>query len=271
MACPYNERKIDGYFNRLTMAFQLQALLNHWYRRPGQQALLGAQKALLDEALTQIFGFYLVQLGAPWPEDLLRTSRIDTRIVCERAPVRIDGMDTVVADVDYLPFSRESVDAVVLPHTLEAVDDPYHLLRQVDRILVLDGHVIITGFNPNSPANWRIRWFGRERKTFARLHWLRMHRVVDWLNLMGYEIKLAQHIPSAWLPQRFSKQAERLDYLLEKSALHPGRLYGIVAQKRSVPLTPSGLNWKLANWLPINKGSWVPTRRILHRSVHEKS
>jgi len=58
------------------------------------------------------------------------------------------------------------------------------------------------------------------------------------------------------LAQSRPKQAERLDYLLEKSALHPGRLYGIVAQKRSVPLTPSGLNWKLANWLPINKGSW---------------
>ena len=252
------------------MAFQLQAFLNHWYRHPGHQAYLAAQQSLLSEALGQVFGLYLVQLGAPWPENLLNACRVDTHILCENTPVRIEGMDTVVADVDYLPFARESVDAVVLPHTLEAVDDPYHLLRQVDRILVLDGHVIIVGFNPISPANWRLRWLGRDRSAFSQLNWLSMHRVVDWLNLLGYEIKLAQHTPSGWLPQRFPKRAEQLDYLLEKSALHPGRFYGIVAQKRSVPLTPSGLNWKLANWLPINKGAWVPTRRILHRSMHEK-
>ncbi len=252
------------------MAFHLQAFLKAWYAQAPQRRLLQAQQALLDECLPSIFGLYLLQLGAPWPREMLRASRIDTRVLCEREPVRMAGMDTVVADMNYLPFGRESVDAVVLPHTLEVVDDPYHLLRQVDRMLVLDGHVIITGFNPNSPANWRLRWTGADRARFRQLNWLRMHRVVDWLNLLGYEIRLAQHTPSGWLPQRWSDSAERLDYLLEKGALHPGRFYAIVAQKRSVPLTPSGLNWKLANWLPVNKGGWVPTRRILHRSVHEE-
>ncbi|WP_294948195.1 methyltransferase domain-containing protein [Sulfurivirga sp.] len=247
------------------MAFQWQAFLNHWYRHGGNRAALSAVEALLADQVTHLFGFYLVQLGAPWPHDVFEHSPIDTRVLCAERPQRFDDMETVVADLDYLPFGRESLDAVVLPHTLEAVDDPYHLLRQVDNMLVLDGHVIIVGFNPLSLRNQRLRWFGRDRAVFRRANWLRMHRVIDWLNLLGYEIKLAQHTlirrPTG---SNVPRVQERLEYALEKGALHPGRLYAIVAQKRSAPLTPVGLNWKLANWLPVNKGAWVPSRRVGH-------
>lgn len=248
------------------MAFQLQQQLNHWYRHPANQPLLEMQAQVLATAMKEVFGLYLVQLGAPWPCNLLTETKVNLQVLCERMPVRMEGMASVVADLDYLPFGREAVDVFVLPHTLEVVEDPYHLLRQVDRMLVLDGHVVIVGMNPWNWKNQRQRLLGSARQVFRQAHLIRMHRLIDWLNLLGYEIRFAQHtalnMGTGW--------GERLEYVLEKAGVHPGRFYFIVAQKRSVPLTPVGLNWKLANWLPINKGAWVPSRRLGHQRQETK-
>ncbi len=257
------------------MQFQFQQFLNHWYRQPRLRGLLDVQAALLQTGLERAFGYYLVQLGAPWPDSPATRVKVSTHVLVEGQPRKASGFDTVVADFDLLPFGRESVDVAVLPHTLETISDPYHLLRQVDRMLVLDGHVAICGFNPFSLANQRLRHFGRDKARFKAANWIGMHRVVDWLNLLGYEIILAQHTPLGWLPEgrdegRWSRWKEQLEYGLEKTHLHSGRFYCVVAQKRSVPLNPTRLDWKLANWLPINKGAWVPSRRLQHRSVHEK-
>lgn len=247
------------------MVFQFKRVLNHWYRQSAQAVLLEQEEEILKVAMMSVFGPFLVQLGAPWPRDLLTHSKVGLRVLCEGTPTRIEGMEPVVADLDYLPFDRESVDVFVLPHTLETVEDPYHLLRQVDSMLVLDGHVVIVGFNPISWQNLRQRWMGRQRKMFRQAHFIRMYRVVDWLNVLGYDIRFAQHAALKWLPEQ--GWGERLEYALEKTGIHPGRFYCIVAQKRSIPLTPSGLNWKLANWLPINKGAWVPSRRLRHERI----
>jgi len=258
------------------MQFQFQQSLNHWYRQPRLRGLLDAQAALLRLGLQRAFGYYLVQLGSPWPASAAVEVRVGMHVLVDGQTQHMEGFDTVVADFDRLPFARESIDVAVLPHTLETVSDPYHLLRQVDSMLVLDGHVAICGFNPFNFANLRLRLVGRERALFRAANWIGMHRVVDWLNLLGYEIVLAQHTPLEWLPEgrregRWARWKERLEFGLEKAHMHSGRFYCVVAQKRSVPLNPTRLDWKLANWLPINRGAWVPTRRLQHRSVHEES
>lgn len=258
------------------MQFHFQQYLNHWYRQPRLRPLIDAQAALLRNGLERAFGYYLVQLGAPWPDSPAAEVKVSTHVLVEARAHKQPPFETVVADFDQLPFARESVDVAVLPHSLETVSDPYHLLRQVDRMLVLDGYVGICGFNPFSLSNQRLRRVGRDRAVFRSANWIGMHRVVDWLNLLGYEIILAQHTALGWLPDgregsRWSAWRERLEYGLEKTHLHTGRFYCVVAQKRSVPLTPTPLDWKLANWLPINKGAWVPSRRLQHRSAHEKS
>jgi ubiquinone/menaquinone biosynthesis C-methylase UbiE len=53
-------------------------------------------------------------------------------------------------DFDALPFDSASLDLVVLPHTLELASDPHQTLREVERVLVPEGRVVIVGFNPAS-------------------------------------------------------------------------------------------------------------------------
>src|SRR5882672_8313060 len=89
-----------------------------WFDAPQGRHVLAAERALMEGALADVFGFVMVQVGA-WgaPGALLRARRIP-QVVFAGAPAE-HGTTSVVCAGDALPFDTESVDAVVLPHALE--------------------------------------------------------------------------------------------------------------------------------------------------------
>ena len=102
----------------------------------------------------------------------------------------------MVADATALPFAENSLDLVVLPHTLELSRDPHAALREVQRVLVHEGKVAITGLNPASLWGFRQhreRFYGRfgyERLYLPDAgqfigHW----RLRDWLRLLEFELE----------------------------------------------------------------------------------
>lgn len=104
------------------------------------------------------------------------------------------GASTVAADLrcDFaeLPFPAQSLDLVVLPHTLEWVDDPHACLREVERVLVPNGQVVITGFNAMSlwgarqfAGRFGAGWYLPQQGEF-----IAPRRARDWLRLLGFEI-----------------------------------------------------------------------------------
>ena len=74
-----------------------------------------------------------------------------------------------------------------MPHALEFSDDPHQILREVERILIPEGQVIITGFNPLSL--WGLK---RRINRSGNFPWhgsyLSMRRLRDWLKLLGFEV-----------------------------------------------------------------------------------
>lgn len=221
-----------------------QNFLQSWFQSKAGQQSFASEKDLLVKQLDKVFGYYLVQLGHPYPESFLATSRVAVKLLLDEQENSLRDVQQVLADLDYLPFRKDSLDAVLLPHTLETVADPYHLIRQVDDILRSDGHLIITGFNPWGLKTLVARW-GKNRQDFAQAHFLRLNRLVDWLNLLGYEIRLAQYEAGySWL---------------DKVGVHLGGVYILVAKKRVSSPLPVGLNWKLANWLPFGKPQVAPS------------
>lgn len=70
-------------------------------------------------------------------------------------PQKVDGYDIVRFDLNYLsptiklPFKDKSFDCVLASHVLEHVENPYRLLREINRILIDEGIVIISVPNPN--------------------------------------------------------------------------------------------------------------------------
>ena len=79
---------------------------------PGQY-LVAREQAYFDEAVADIFGYHALQLGLE-QVDLLRASRIPLRV--HAGPQGVVGLRTDFRD---LPIDSNSVDLMVLPHTLE--------------------------------------------------------------------------------------------------------------------------------------------------------
>jgi SAM-dependent methyltransferase len=96
----------------------------------------------------------------------------------------------VITRFEELPFATQSIDLVVMPHILEFAQEPHQVLREVDRVLVPEGQVIITGFNPASL--WGLRQ-SLARAKIARPYlpragqFISLPRIKDWLKLLSFE------------------------------------------------------------------------------------
>ena len=156
--------------------------LQDWFTTPLGQYLLEKEQAYLDDVTSDIFGFHALQVGLA-KFDLLRASRIAHR-------VRIDatGLPDLYAKSHELPVATQSVDLVVLPHALEFAAQPHEILREVDRVMMPEGRLVIVGFNP-----WSL-WGLRSAVGFSRgeVPWngrfVSLLRVKDWLALLGFDV-----------------------------------------------------------------------------------
>ncbi len=187
-----------------------------WLDTPPGRYLLQWEQAQLDHAVADIFGFHALQLGAP-ALDALRANRMlhRWRAVDELPVVTHVGRDIQVCDaadgaspapspnvnlrcrVDALPFKTASLDLVVLPHTLESTDHPHETLREVERVLVPEGRLVICGFNSASLWGTQQR-LGHLRQRVGSTQPLYLprqgefigyRRLRDWLRLMSLEIE----------------------------------------------------------------------------------
>jgi SAM-dependent methyltransferase len=162
------------------------AALSTWWESPLGRAVLAAESELLSEALEDVFGWELLQVGA-WgnARDLLAGSR--TRRKSLIAAAAFAGGADIIARPSLLPVTSDCVDAVLLPHTLEFTPDPYAVLREVDRVLVGEGQLLVLGFRPWSLWGMRARWSrsgfppGMRRVLSERL-------LREWLVLLGFEV-----------------------------------------------------------------------------------
>jgi len=155
-----------------------------WLESPLGSAVLAAERAVLQEELGDVFGFELLQVGAWGGSQLALAARTQHRRLIDP---QASGNGAIRADYHSLPIATGSVEAVLLPHTLEQASRPHDLLRETDRVLRGEGHLVICGFNPLSL--WGLRHLVGARRfppVVSRL--LTDHRVRDWLRLLGFEI-----------------------------------------------------------------------------------
>jgi SAM-dependent methyltransferase len=165
--------------------------LQGWFTTPLGQYLLEKEQAYLDDVTPDIFGFHALQLGMP-EVDLLRESRIAHRM-------RIAAADhpDVYAKCHELPLATHSIDMVLLPHVLEFASEPHAILREVDRVMMPEGRLVIVGFNP-----WSL-WGLRSALGFSRhdFPWngrfVSLLRVKDWLALLGFDVNAGRLVAYA--------------------------------------------------------------------------
>ena len=204
-----------------------------WLDSPLGAAVLDLETRVMADALGDVFGFELLQLGC-WGShgELCAHARTQHRSCL--APDAV-GPGAVRCDYEALPIASNSVEAVLLPHTLEHAPHPHALLREVERVLVGEGHVLVCGFNPYGP--WGVRHLvSRGRFPPSGTRMLSEGRLRDWLGLLGFEVTDAKRYLFAppW-SQRISERIEDLAYgsVAVRSALLLFNIAGLLEQRAS--------------------------------------
>lgn len=153
-------------------------------------------------------------------------------------PALAAGAD-VLARPSQLPVLSDCIDAALLPHTLEFAPDPYAILREVDRVLVAEGQLLVLGFRPWSLWGMRARWSragfppGMRRVLSERL-------LREWLVLLGYEVTFEQRYLYLGPWSRGLASGEGTGRMLRAGLTYPlpAGAYLLKARKRVYTATP---------------------------------
>ncbi len=209
----------------------MRADLNSWFEGRMGAYLLRQERKVLREVLPTVFGYFLVQAGAWGPAGaLLESSVIRARFLLDSHYVA--GIQLCAHPGD-LPFASDSVDALLLPHTLEYSTDPARILREAERVLMGEGHLIVLGLHP-----WGL-WAMRQRFNAVAPwvdNYVGMGRLREWLMVLGFEIVTTRHylFRPPFQHRLLSRSAflDRLHWRMTASA------YMLVARKRVFAVTP---------------------------------
>lgn len=223
--------------------------------------LLEREQAYFDRAVTDAFGYHAVQVGVP-QVDFLRENRIPWQ--CRVGP---GAGAQIVCEPAQLPFASGSLDLLVLPHVLDFTEEPHRVLREAERVLVAEGRLVLTGFNPLSL--WGVR-----RLVQGRFHlpwsgnFLSLMRIKDWLALLGIE-------PGDCGFMGYAPPLERREWLANFRFMESAGdrwwplaagVYGIEAVKRR-----RGMRMIMPKWRKAKAGLIVPGSKDHHQPVSKQS
>ncbi|WP_075187910.1 methyltransferase domain-containing protein [Teredinibacter haidensis] len=251
---------------------QTIAQIAKWYESPLGQSILAAQQQVLNEELSCLFGYHLMQLSVLPYHRLSESSRINHCFSLAPAVVHskqaaqnlcdLQGM----AELDALPLADESIDVTILHHVLEFSNNPHQVLKEAARVTVPRGHIVIFGFNPLSLLG--LLQLGAQfysRKVIWKRRALRAGRLKDWLEFLDFSCLQLKYL-SHNLPINHARYLHHSRFLSRglNSTLPFGSTFCMVARKDKVGLTPLKPEWEAA--APLLGASPLPKRSMTARS-----
>ncbi len=168
-----------------------------WLEQPAGRYIRQWEEQRFSVLTANIFGYHAVQLGLPQIRGLA-ANRMPFHWYSDSVAHQNEGQDqnciALVHDMHELPFDTQSIDLVILPHVLEFADEPHQILREVERILIPEGRLIISGLNRSSLWGTR-QLIGRRFGAHFLPHegeYIRPARLKDWLKLLSLEVNQTQ-------------------------------------------------------------------------------
>lgn len=236
--------------------------LRRWYAGALGQNWQKQEQILLDALLADCFGYHVLQIGKPGEGELCSASRINHRVVLSEEALALTGAETALyAQPHALPIASATVDVVVLPHVLPFTEQAHELLREVERVLIPDGRVIVLGFNPWSLFGLARLLLGWRSEAPWCGHFYSCWRLRDWLRLLGFDTQ-SPHYYFYRPPLSRAGILQRLGFM-EKWGRQFWPVFGggyiLFAQKRVTTFTPIRPRWQARRLIKI--GSVEPTAR----------
>lgn len=210
--------------------------LDLWLRSPRGRRLLALEESEIERVLPEVFGRHVLQVGS-WGHDNQLIASAETLHKAVLGTVSGEASSALI-DPEQLPLMAKSVDAVLLPHTLEFSRSPHNVLREVNRVLNDRGRLFVMGFSPWSA--WALRGMvGLRYRAFpagARFH--SVGRLCDWLELLDFEVADIRRfgIGFPWQAPRTTGGPWNLGALLSPLS----EAYMVIARKRVIPINLVG-------------------------------
>ena len=232
--------------------------LHDWLQTPAGRYLLDWERARVDAAVVDMFGYHALQLGVPELEGLKANRMPHQWLATDHLQVGEEmavQQPVLLCDYSSLPFPASSLDLVFLPHTLEFSADPHATLREVERVLVPEGRVVICGLNPVSLWGLQQRRSDLYRKIgFDHVflpqagEFIGYWRLRDWLRLLGFEVEVGEFgcYRPGFASERWLRRMEWMDRAGPRWWPIFGAAYFLVAVKRVRGVRLMGAAWKTA-------------------------
>lgn len=231
--------------------------LEKWYDSEAGQQFLGQENKLLAPVVAKLFGYHLLQLSSNKNASLFHSSKIKHCI--KLAPVAQLGT-TVIAD-EHLPFAHESLDVVIAHHVLECSDQPYTLLKELSRVVLPSGYLVLAGFNPISLLGLKASYQRISKRGLWRNPLLSSQRLRDYLNLLDFSVESIQY---GYYPlTHYRNQSSMCSFVvnkLEQWQWPIGGFYIVLAKKQVSRLTP----------LQLDRKSVAGRVRLLNPSLYQR-
>lgn len=231
-------------------------ILERWFKSPLGGALLIAQQEVLAKKMTMFRGRHALQLSVIRDVELTKAGSLVHQFAV--GPKLGPGI-SVLCQSDNLPIYTESVDLAVVHHVMEYSRKPHQLLKELTRVILPSGHIVIIGFNP-----YGLFGVGAVFKRFYRTkvwhnHTLSCRRVADWLSLMGFtvvDVEYGFYKPPINLTT-INKRFKWIDQVLSSLRWPLAGFYIITAKKQVAPYTPTKeyLNYLRKSMIPIMEPS----------------
>ena len=230
-----------------------------WLQTSLGESLLAQEARVVEEALDGMFGEECLQVGL-WGEErgFLRFSRTQrTSLIAEQLA---GSGQSAVGELHRLPVDSDSVDCVLLPHTLDFSDRPHAVLREVHRVLRSDGHILVLGFRPGGLWGLRRLIPGAGMPPGAE-HLISDRRLRDWLQLLDMRIQSNIRYFFRWpLPAGKSVASSKWEHRGRRWWPELSACYMLTAQKRISTLTPVRPVWR--NSAKVVTGLAEPSTRV---------
>jgi SAM-dependent methyltransferase len=217
--------------------------VSEWLATSLGESLLQQESRAVEEAFDGIFGEQCLQLGH-WgdPHTFLRFAR--TQRFALIAETECEEGRFALGQLHRLPVASDSIDLVLLPHTLDYSDRSQAILREVHRVLRSDGHLVVLGFKPGGLWGLR-RLLPGAGMPPAIEHLIAERRLRDWLQLLDMRIHGIDRFFFRW-PLSGNRSASSQIWEQRGQRWWPelAACYMLTAQKRISTLTPVRPTWR---------------------------
>lgn len=218
---------------------------DHWLSQSLGADVLAIEQQFLSSMLPRYYGKHALLIGIPRQYSLLQASPMLNHVVLSPLSHFSKPMQFIESEFYKLPIASGSVDLVILPHTLEFVDNQRHLVTEASRLVKPEGLLMVFGFNPSSLWGLKKWWVKNEKMPWSG-QFTHPSLIKKWLSLVDFEL-VRQDMLLFRPPFKQVSIFNKFSWLEKLGKyLFPflGGVYVLTFQAKVIPLTPIKMHWK---------------------------